>query len=144
MDNNERNNGNQHKVRDGRMMQGICSQWIVDNALDIGCTSDLIGMYNIIARNTFGYRKRDGYIEQALFGLHRNTIKKHRDRLTELGLIEWQATRAYTRYKIIEPREEIANFAFAHGSAISLTCIDQVEPQASGSEKPIYDPNEEI
>lgn len=129
------------KIRDGRMMQGICMQWIIDNYRTID--SESLRMYALIARLTFGFRKQYAYIKQSEFDMNKTTLKKYRDKLTETGLIEWKITEGYTMYKIIEPKAEIENFDT--GKATASNIKHSAETAASGSNSlQTYNPNEDI
>lgn len=127
-----------YKTVDGRMMQGICNQWFLDTNEDLGLEE--FAIYSIIARQTFGFRKREGYIEQASFKLNPKTLKKYRDILTEKGIISWQATKKFTLYRLLEPRDDIANFKTTNDKSIVT-----LEPANSGSNSlQTYNPNEDI
>lgn len=128
-----------YKISDGRMMQGICTQWFQDTYPD--ASLEELAIYVKIARHTIGFRKRDGYIEQSTFNLNPKTLKKYRDRLVESGIISWQATKKFTLYKLLEPQVELAGFRLLQDrSMISITHL------SSGSIEPTitYDPNSDI
>ena len=93
-------------IYDGRMMQGICIQWFIDK---YGINKEF-SLYCSILRLTFGFRKRYAYIPFDKIPFSKNIIKKYRDNLTKKGIIEWKITKGYTMYKILEPRDYIANF----------------------------------
>jgi len=100
-------------VKSGEMMQGICIQWFFDtHGLDNNGKTTGLELYVAILRKTFGYRQRFNYIPQSFFKMSPNRLKRNRDRLTELGLIEWKKTKQMTMYKILEPAQEIKNFVF--------------------------------
>lgn len=130
---------NSYKINDGRMMQGICIQWFQDTYPD--ASLEELAIYVKIARHTIGFRKRDGYIEQSTFNLNPKTLKKYRDRLTELGAIAWQSTKKFTLYKLLEPQDELAGFKLFQDRSI-------VNIKVGGSNKLVeplaYDPNEDI
>jgi hypothetical protein len=121
------------------MMQGICAQWFQDTYPD--ASLEELAIYVKIARHTIGFRKRDGYIEQSTFNLNPKTLKKYRDRLTELGIIAWQSTKKFTLYKLLEPQGEIAGFRLLQDR--SMINISQA---SSGSTEQVikYDPNMDI
>jgi hypothetical protein len=131
---------NKYKIVDGRMMQGICNQWFLDTNPDLGLEE--FAIYSIIARHTFGFRKREGYIEQASFKLNPKTLKKYRDILTEMGIISWQATKKFTLYKILEPQVDIVNFKTT--SDRSFIVHEQQASRGSIDKQPIYDPSAPI
>jgi len=109
----KQSNPKQRLIVDGRYQIGICSQWFHDT---YGEGTNFIKnggvLYDAILRKTFGYRQRFNYIPQNFFGLNSNTLKKYRDRLTNLGIIEWKKTKQMTMYKILEPANEISTFVF--------------------------------
>ena len=113
------------KIRDGRMILGDYIQWLVDNHQEL--TSVEIRLLQIIARNTFGWRKRYGYIKsEALeMGMSKKTRNTHMKRLKEQGLLDYRRTRGYTMYKILVPEEIEARYEFVSGGQ-----------QQSGSEEP--------
>ena len=93
-------------------MQGICIQWFIDKYGNNSKIMDTFKMYSKITRKTFGYRQRFGYIPQKYFNLNPKTMQVHRDKLVEIGILEWKKTKQMTYYKILEPYNEISNFIF--------------------------------
>jgi hypothetical protein len=122
------------------MMQGICVQWFQDTYPD--ASLEELAIYVKIARHTIGFRKRDGYIEQSTFNLNPKTLKKYRDRLTDLGVIAWQSTKKFTLYKLLEPREELIGFRLLQDR--SIVNIHQPSISKILQEPPIYDPTQPI
>ena len=110
---NSKEQNKQRSIKSGEMMQGICLQWFIDvyGVGSNGVKNGLI-LYISILRKSFGYRDRYAYIPQNYFGLSPNSLKKYRDKLTELGIIEWKATKQMTMYKILEPADKIKTFQF--------------------------------
>jgi len=101
-----------NKIYDGRMMSCICLQYIQDN-YDLDCIE--LGIITKIIRYTFGFKKRNAFINQNIFKLSKNTLKKYRDMLVQKGILKWQKTRKYTIYEIIEPNNEIEKFVLKDG-----------------------------
>ena len=119
---------NKRQIKSGEMMQGICIQWFIDTH---GFSNDGkvngFEMYCAILRKTFGYRNRYNYINANYFQMSQNKMKRHRDYLVSIGVLEWKATKQMTYYRILEPATEISTFVFTSKH------ID------SGSEKPTRD-----
>ena len=99
-------------VKSGEMMTGICTQWIIDEHGSNKTIMRAISLYVKIARKTFGYRNRYGYIQQDYFKMHSQQLKDHRDILVKAKLIEWKATKQMTMYRILEPADRIKEFVF--------------------------------
>jgi hypothetical protein len=100
-------------IKSGEMMQGICMQWFIDTyGFSNNGKVNGFELYTAILRKTFGYRQRYNYIKQDFFQMSPNKIKRHRDKLTELGIIEWRTTKGLTYYRILEPKKEIETFIF--------------------------------
>ena len=101
-----------HIIKSGTMMQGICIQWFIDT---YGLSdSKTFQLYSAIVRKTFGYRQKYNYINQEYFEMSPNTLKKHRDKLVSMGLLEWKKTKRMTYYRILEPYKEIEFFQFVN------------------------------
>lgn len=94
-------------------MQGICFQWFYDKKYSS------LEFYMSICRLTFGFKKRYAYLKQENFGMNPKTLKKHRDYLVSIGVLEWEKTSGYTMYKILEPASEIYRFKL-NGESKSL------------------------
>jgi hypothetical protein len=120
------------------MMQGICAQWFQDTYPD--ASLEELAIYVKIARHTIGFRKRDGYIEQSTFNLNPKTLKKYRDRLTDLGIIAWQSTKKFTLYKLLEPHVELTGFRLLQDRSM----INMSQPISDHIEPLIYDPTQPI
>ena len=117
------------RIKSGEMMQGICSQWIVD---EHGSNSDLMRampLYMKIVRKTFGYRNRWGYMPQHYFKMHTQQLKTHRDILTKYGLLEWHKTKMMTMYKILEPKPLIKSFVFIKTNTETLKQEDEIQTE---------------
>ena len=112
-------------IKSGEMMQGICTQWAID---EHGSNKEImrsIMLYLKIARKTFGYRNRWGYISQDYFKMHPHKLKRDRDILTKCGLIEWHTTKMMTMYKIVEPRKLIKSFVFIKTNTETLKELNE-------------------
>lgn len=96
-------------VTSGYYAIGACVQWFIDTQ---GANNQSFNIFSTILRNTFGYRKRYGYIKQSIFGVNPHTLKKYRDWLKSKGIIDWKETKGLTMYKILEPKEIIDKFTF--------------------------------
>ena len=109
---------NQRVIKSGEMMQGICIQWFID---EYGFSNDGkvngFELYAAILRKTFGYRQKFNYISQSYFEMSPNKMKRHRDYLTEIGVLEWHTTKQMTMYRILEPADEIKTFRFSKQNA---------------------------
>lgn len=108
-----------NKIVDGRFMLGICTQWFCDN------NYNYLELYVAICRKSFGFRKRYAYIESSEFKINLHTLKKHRDYLVSIGVLEWKKTKGFTMYKILEPIDEIKRFSLFE--KIKETKIDKKE-----------------
>lgn len=108
MDKKENNN---QKIFDGRMMQGIVVQWLIDSSQ---MSSDEKIVFLVVLRNTFGRRKRYAFIKQDLFlkDMSKNTLLKYRKSLVTKGIISFSVTKGFTKYEILEPKEIIDKFTF--------------------------------
>ena len=108
MDKKENNN---QKIFDGRMMQGIIVQWLMDSSY---MSADEKIVFLVVLRNTFGRRKRYAFIKQDLFlkDMSKNTLLKYRKSLVAKGIISFSVTKGFTKYEIIEPKEIIDKFTF--------------------------------
>lgn len=108
MDKKENNN---QKIFDGRMMQGIVVQWLIDSSQ---MSSDEKIVFLVVLRNTFGRRKRYAFIKQDLFlkDMSKNTLLKYRKSLVTKGIISFSVTKGFTKYEILEPKEIIDKFKF--------------------------------
>ena len=108
MDKKENNN---QKIFDGRMMQGIVVQWLMDSS---DMSSDEKIVFLVVLRNTFGRRKRYAFIKQDLFlkDMSKNTLLKYRKSLVAKGIISFSVTKGFTKYEILKPKEIIDKFAF--------------------------------
>jgi hypothetical protein len=130
---NAHNNNNQkihHKIKSGTMMQGICMQWFIDTyGFSNNGKVNGFEMYCAILRKTFGYRQRSNYISADYFQMSPNKMKRHRDYLVQLGLIEWKKTKQMTYYKILEPSSEINNFIFISKSKLEDNNVKDIEEQ---------------
>jgi hypothetical protein len=92
------------KWTDGRMLQGAYNQWLVDEHPE---AFKYKGLIDIIARYTFGFGKRYGYIKTSIFDryLPERTRKRYILKLKEIGLLDYHRTRGYTMYKLTLPNE---------------------------------------
>ena len=115
MDKKENNN---QKIFDGRMMQGIVVQWLIDSSQ---MSSDEKIVFLVVLRNTFGRRKRYAFIKQDLFlkDMSKNTLLKYRKSLVTKGIISFSVTKGFTKYEILEPKEIIDKFTFVGSKASS-------------------------
>ena len=88
MDKKENNN---QKIFDGRMMQGIIVQWLMDSSY---MSADEKIVFLVVLRNTFGRRKRYAFIKQDLFlkDMSKNTLLKYRKSLVTKGIISFSVT----------------------------------------------------
>ena len=133
MDKKENNN---QKIFDGRMMQGIVVQWLIDSSQ---MSSDEKIVFLVVLRNTFGRRKRYAFIKQDLFlkDMSKNTLLKYRKSLVTKGIISFSVTKGFTKYEILEPKEIIDKFTFV-GSKTS----SESEQYVSGDEDLLVDGKE--
>ena len=69
-------------------------------------------IYFKIVDKTLGYMNQHSYIKQDIFDLTPRNLKIHRDWLVDNGIIEWQRTDGFTRYRLLEPREVIEKCNF--------------------------------
>lgn len=99
------------KIYDGRFMLGTYTQWLLDEKKGLNRTA--IDLALLIARQSFGYRKRYAYIHSDYFSMDKMTLKRYRDVLVQEGLLEWKKTKGYTMYKLLEPKNEIDSFVFS-------------------------------
>ena len=89
---------------DGRMAQGVYTQWLIDEhpeALDLK-------ILFIISRLTLGYRKRYAFIKSEVFyekGISEATRKRHIKKAKELGFLKYSKTKGFTRFELILPKE---------------------------------------
>ena len=85
------------------MLQGAYRQWLVDEHPEaLGYT-----LIDIIARYTFGFGKRYGYISTSTFDKYIPSItrKRHMQILKKIGLLDYQRTKGYTMFKLTLPKE---------------------------------------
>lgn len=115
MDKKENNN---QKIFDGRMMQGIIVQWLMDSSY---ISADEKIVFLVVLRNTFGRRKRYAFIKQDLFlkDMSKNTLLKYRKSLVTKGIISFSVTKGFTKYEILEPKEIIDKFTFVSSKTSS-------------------------
>lgn len=111
----EQQKRNNNKIVDGRMMQGIVYQWLLDNT---DLTLEELGIIAVVLRETLGRRKAFAFIKRENFlrFMSRNTLSKYRKSLVDRGIISCKTTKAYTMYSILEPSEEISNFLLGKSS----------------------------
>lgn len=70
-------------------------------------------LYTTIALYSLNvYHKRQVNIGLDKLPFKDKVLKRYRDELVQLGLIDWKNTKAYTCYWIKEPRELIKKFQF--------------------------------
>ena len=102
----------QYSIKSGTMMQGELIQWFLDKYSDDKNAMKAFQTLIYISRKTFGYRQRYNYIKQDYFRIGQDKLKRDRDTLVDLGILEWHRTAKMTYYRIIEPQQLISTFQF--------------------------------
>jgi len=98
------------KIVDGRYQIGLVTDWIMRKDKISYQAKQLYITIALYSLNV--YHKRQVNIGLEKLPFKDKPLKKYRDELVSLGLIEWKNTKAYTCYWLKEPYMFIKDFKF--------------------------------
>jgi hypothetical protein len=98
------------RIVDGRFQIGILYDWIKKQNIQ----KDEEYLYMTIAYNMCQkFHKRSPNISLDTFDMSKPTLTKFRKKLIDRGWLQFKRTKAYSSYKLIEPKEILDTFYFS-------------------------------
>ena len=90
-------------------IQGRVLSWVIN---ELNLSGNELAVFVVILINTIGKGNQYAYIKQEELTKYmtKDTLVKHRRSLVEKGLISFNVTKGYTKYQILQPKNEIENF----------------------------------